>query len=159
MPLCTVRSWSPDIVPVVYFVSGFQCRWEKKKKKIRSLTTATETRWGLGLHAEYFPAANVKQFSKVCVGFLTVPRAMNECSKRLLAQVQYVGGPLYAMSLLGFKVSLLASYLRIGGFVKVYRAIIIGAIVAVVVNQVIFTFLFIFPCRPVWSPRPHTSKP
>lgn len=62
------------------------------------------------------------------------------------------------MALLGFKVSLLASYLRIGGFVKVYRTIIIVAIVAVVVNQVIFTFLFIFPCRPVWNPRPHTSK-
>ncbi|KAK6813122.1 hypothetical protein RU639_010781 [Aspergillus parasiticus] len=86
-----------------------------------------QTRWGLGLHAEYFPTANVKQFSKV----------------------QYVGGPFYAMSLLGFKVSLLASYLRIGGFVKVYRTIIIVAIVAVVVNQVIFTFLFIFPCRPI----------
>ncbi|KJK62232.1 SLAIN motif-containing family protein [Aspergillus parasiticus SU-1] len=94
-----------------------------------------QTRWGLGLHAEYFPTANVKQFSKV----------------------QYVGGPFYAMSLLGFKVSLLASYLRIGGFVKVYRTIIIVAIVAVVVNQVIFTFLFIFPCRPVWNPRPHTT--
>ncbi|KAB8274994.1 hypothetical protein BDV30DRAFT_248024 [Aspergillus minisclerotigenes] len=93
-----------------------------------------QTRWGLGLHAEYFPAANVKEFSKV----------------------QYVGGPFYAMALLGFKVSLLASYLRIGGFVKVYRTIIIVAIVAVVVNQVIFTFLFIFPCRPVWNPRPHT---
>lgn len=53
------------------------------------------------------------------------------------------------MALLGFKVSLLASYLRIGGFVKVYRTIIIVAIVAVVVNQVIFTFLFIFPCRPI----------
>ncbi|KOC12465.1 integral membrane protein [Aspergillus flavus AF70] len=86
-----------------------------------------QTRWGLGLHAEYFPAANVKEFSKV----------------------QYVGGPFYAMALLGFKVSLLASYLRIGGFVKVYRTIIIVAIVAVVVNQVIFTFLFIFPCRPI----------
>ncbi|KAE8331904.1 hypothetical protein BDV39DRAFT_200560 [Aspergillus sergii] len=92
-----------------------------------------QTRWGLGLHAEYFPTANVKQFSKI----------------------QYVGGPFYAMSLLGFKVSLLASYLRIGGFVKVYRTIIIVAIVAVIVNQVIFTFLFIFPCRPIamqWDP-------
>ncbi|KAB8220660.1 hypothetical protein BDV33DRAFT_203301 [Aspergillus novoparasiticus] len=92
-----------------------------------------QTRWGLGLHAEYFPTANVKQFSKI----------------------QYAGGPLYSMSLLGFKVSLLASYLRIGGFVKVYRTIIIVAIVAVIVNQVIFTFLFIFPCRPIamqWDP-------
>ncbi|KAE8358530.1 hypothetical protein BDV27DRAFT_150364 [Aspergillus caelatus] len=92
-----------------------------------------QTRWGLGLHAEYFPTANVKEFSKI----------------------QYVGGPLYAMSLLGFKVSLLASYLRIGGFVKVYRTIIIVAIVAVAVNQVIFTFLFIFPCKPVWN-QDHT---
>ncbi|KAB8260881.1 hypothetical protein BDV32DRAFT_149042 [Aspergillus pseudonomiae] len=86
-----------------------------------------QTRWGLGLHAEYFPTANVKQFSKI----------------------QYAGGPLYSMSLLGFKVSLLASYLRIGGFVKMYRTIIIVAIAAVVVNQIIFTFLFIFPCKPI----------
>lgn len=62
------------------------------------------------------------------------------------------------MALLGFKVSLLASYLRIGGFVKVYRTIIIVAIVAVVVNQVIFTFLFIFPCRLVWNLRLYISK-
>ncbi|KAE8165061.1 hypothetical protein BDV40DRAFT_259305 [Aspergillus tamarii] len=91
------------------------------------VSSVYQTRWGLGLHAEYFPTANVKEFSKI----------------------QYVGGPFYAMSLLGFKVSLLASYLRIGGFVKVYRTIIIVAIVAVVVNQVIFTFLFIFPCKPI----------
>ncbi|KAE8400624.1 hypothetical protein BDV37DRAFT_274341 [Aspergillus pseudonomiae] len=94
-----------------------------------------QTRWGLGLHAEYFPTANVKQFSKI----------------------QYAGGPLYSMSLLGFKVSLLASYLRIGGFVKMYRTIIIVAIAAVVVNQIIFTFLFIFPCKPVWH-RVHYTR-
>ncbi|KAE8379333.1 hypothetical protein BDV26DRAFT_169359 [Aspergillus bertholletiae] len=97
-------------------------------------STIAQTRWGLGLHADYFPTANVKSFSKI----------------------QYAGGPLYAMSLLGFKVSLLASYLRIGGFVKTYRTIIIIAIVAVVVNQVIFTFLFIFPCQPIsaqWNPE------
>ncbi|KAB8232066.1 putative integral membrane protein (Pth11) [Aspergillus alliaceus] len=89
--------------------------------------TIAQTRWGLGLHAEYFPEPNVKPFGKM----------------------QYAGGPMYAMALLGFKVSLLASYLRIGGFVKLYRAIIIVAIVAVVINQVLFTFLFIFPCTPI----------
>ncbi|KAE8149172.1 hypothetical protein BDV25DRAFT_168015 [Aspergillus avenaceus] len=90
--------------------------------------TIVQTRWGLGLHFDYFPEANLIPFGKI----------------------QYAGGPLYAMALLGFKVSLLASYLRIGGFVKLYRAIIILAIVAVMCNQLLFTFLFIFPCRPVW---------
>ncbi|KAB8073515.1 hypothetical protein BDV29DRAFT_175256 [Aspergillus leporis] len=89
--------------------------------------TIAQTRWGLGLHEAYFPEANVKSFGKM----------------------QYAGGPIYAMSLLGFKVSLLASYLRIGGFVKLYRLIIIIAIGAVVINQVLFTFLFIFPCTPI----------
>ncbi|KAF7591206.1 hypothetical protein BBP40_001865 [Aspergillus hancockii] len=98
--------------------------------------TIAQTRWGLGLHAAYFPDANVKPFSKM----------------------QYAGGPIYAMSLLGFKVSLLASYLRIGGFVKVYRLIIIIAIGAVVINQVLFTFLFIFPCTPIAKQWDHEIR-
>jgi hypothetical protein len=92
-----------------------------------------ETRWGLGLSADYFPPANNIPFSKM----------------------QYAGGPIYTLSLLGFKVSLLASYLRIGGFVKTYRLVILVALVACVVNQIIFTFVLSFGCNPVakqWDP-------
>ncbi|PYH93080.1 hypothetical protein BO71DRAFT_291755, partial [Aspergillus ellipticus CBS 707.79] len=86
-----------------------------------------QTRWGLGLSEEYFPDANVVMFSKI----------------------QYAGGPLYTLALLGFKVSLLCSYIRIGGFVKVYRVITTVALVACVCNQVTFTFVLCFACHPL----------
>ncbi|PKX95945.1 putative integral membrane protein (Pth11) [Aspergillus novofumigatus IBT 16806] len=86
-----------------------------------------QSRWGLGLNAKYFPKENVVPFSRV----------------------QYAGGPVYTLALLGFKVSLLASYLRIGGFVKAYRIVIIAVIVACVCNQLAFTFVLCFACRPI----------
>ncbi|GIK06360.1 hypothetical protein Aspvir_002008 [Aspergillus viridinutans] len=86
-----------------------------------------QSRWGLGLDAKYFPKENVVPFSKV----------------------QYTGGPVYTLALLGFKVSLLASYLRIGGFVKAYRIVIIAVIVACVGNQLAFTFVLCFACHPI----------
>ncbi|KAH2532856.1 hypothetical protein KXW48_003025 [Aspergillus fumigatus] len=86
-----------------------------------------QSRWGLGLDAKYFPKENVVPFSRV----------------------QYAGGPVYTLALLGFKVSLLASYLRIGGFVKAYRTVIIAVIVACVCNQLAFTFVLCFACRPI----------
>jgi hypothetical protein len=89
--------------------------------------TIAQSRWGLGLNAEYFPKENVVPFSRV----------------------QYAGGPVYTLALLGFKVSLLASYLRIGGFVKAYRIVIIAVIVACVCNQLTFTFVLCFACRPI----------
>ncbi|KAF7113927.1 hypothetical protein CNMCM5793_006110 [Aspergillus hiratsukae] len=86
-----------------------------------------QSRWGLGLNAEYFPEENVVPFSRV----------------------QYAGGPVYTLALLGFKVSLLASYLRIGGFVRAYRIVIIAVIVACVGNQLAFTFVLCFACHPI----------
>ncbi|GIJ90036.1 hypothetical protein Asppvi_008985 [Aspergillus pseudoviridinutans] len=86
-----------------------------------------QSRWGLGLDAKYFPQANVVPFSRI----------------------QYAGGPVYTLALLGFKVSLLASYLRIGGFVKAYRIVIIAVIVACVCNQLAFTFILCFACHPI----------
>lgn len=53
------------------------------------------------------------------------------------------------MALLGFKVSLLAAYIRIGGFVQTYNTILIVAIVAVVCNQLVFTLILLFACHPV----------
>ncbi|BCR88879.1 putative integral membrane protein (Pth11) [Aspergillus chevalieri] len=86
-----------------------------------------QSRWGLGLNAAYFPVENVVPFGKI----------------------QYAGGPVYTMALLGFKISLLSSYLRIGGFVNTYKYIIFAAIAACTINQLIFTFLLLFACNPV----------
>ncbi|OJJ65771.1 hypothetical protein ASPBRDRAFT_201552 [Aspergillus brasiliensis CBS 101740] len=86
-----------------------------------------QTRYGLGLDAASFPDANVVMFSKI----------------------QYAGGPTYILAILCFKVSLLTSYLRVGGFVAAYRWSIIGVVIAVVCNQVIFTFLLTLACHPV----------
>ncbi|GAA90889.1 integral membrane protein [Aspergillus luchuensis IFO 4308] len=72
-----------------------------------------QTRYGLGLDAASFPDANVVMFSKI----------------------QYAGGPTYILAILCFKVSLLTSYLRIGGFVATYRWSIIGVVIAVVAKQ------------------------
>ncbi|RAK77460.1 uncharacterized protein BO72DRAFT_509303 [Aspergillus fijiensis CBS 313.89] len=86
-----------------------------------------QTRYGLGLDAASFPDANVVMFSKI----------------------QYAGGPLYILALLFFKVSLLTSYLRIGGFVAAYRWVIIAVTGAVACNQLAFTLLLTLACQPV----------
>ncbi|PWY94516.1 integral membrane protein [Aspergillus sclerotioniger CBS 115572] len=89
--------------------------------------SVAQTRYGLGLDAAYFPDANVVMFSKI----------------------QYAGGPTYILAILCFKVSLLTSYLRVGGFVAAYRWVIIVVVVAVVCNQVVFTLLLTLACNPV----------
>lgn len=66
-------------------------------------------------------------------------------------KVQYAGGPVYTLDLLFFKLALLTSYLRIGGFVVAYRKIIIGVIAAVVLNQIICTLIMCLVCVPVSS--------
>lgn len=66
-------------------------------------------------------------------------------------QIQYVGGPVYCLALLGFKVALLTSYLRIAGVVKLYRKVIIAAIVVCVINQLIFAVIISVSCIPVRS--------
>ncbi|KAJ9483184.1 hypothetical protein VN97_g10230 [Penicillium thymicola] len=86
-----------------------------------------QTRWGQGLTAAYLPKENIIPFSKV----------------------QYTGGPIYCLAVLGFKVALLASYLRIAGIIKPYRKIIIAAIIVCVVNQLIFAIIISVSCLPV----------
>ncbi|KAJ5605173.1 hypothetical protein N7510_010327 [Penicillium lagena] len=91
------------------------------------------TRWGVGLDDAYFPPENMIPFGKI----------------------QYATGPFYTLALLGFKIALLTSYLRMGGFVKTYRIIIIIVLVAVTINQVLFTLLVCVSCIPVakqWNP-------
>ncbi|KAL5335535.1 hypothetical protein BJX70DRAFT_390630 [Aspergillus crustosus] len=124
-----VRVWSKRSVGLDDFAALFSAVLEVAYVGL----TIAQTRWGLGLHADFFPIANKIPFSKM----------------------QYVGGPLYTLGVLGFKISLLASYLRIGGFVHSYRVVIMAAIVACVCNQVIFTIVLCLGCQPVakqWDP-------
>ncbi|KAJ5836645.1 hypothetical protein N7447_002671 [Penicillium robsamsonii] len=86
-----------------------------------------QTRWGQGLSAAYFPKENIIPFSKI----------------------QYAGGPIYCLDVLGFKVALLTSYLRIAGIIEQYRKIIITAIVMCVVNQLTFALIISVSCIPV----------
>jgi hypothetical protein len=67
----------------------------------------------------------------------------------VVRQVQYAGGPIYCIAILGFKVSLLASYLRVAGFNRTYRTVLYVAMGLVITNQVIYACLLSFACRPV----------
>ncbi|KAJ5559067.1 hypothetical protein N7535_009068 [Penicillium sp. DV-2018c] len=89
--------------------------------------TIAQTRWGMGLSQAYFPPENIVPFSKI----------------------QYAGGPVYTLNLLAFKLALLMSYYRIGGFVKSYRVTIVIAIVICAATQVVFTFIMSLECRPI----------
>ncbi|KAJ5984037.1 hypothetical protein N7481_006136 [Penicillium waksmanii] len=109
-----------------------------------------QTRWGQGLTAAYFPPENVITFSKVggdCVamGWLTW---LANLTSFFESQIQYAGGPVYCLDVLGFKVALLTSYLRIAGVVKLYRKIIIAAIILCVVNQLVFALIISISCMP-----------
>ncbi|KAK3642610.1 hypothetical protein LTR56_010658 [Elasticomyces elasticus] len=92
-----------------------------------SINAIFQTRWGLGLNKNDFPPVNAVGFSRV----------------------QYIGGPIYCLAILGFKVSLLASYLRLAGFNRTYRQVLYVVITLVVINQLIYTFLLSFACRPI----------
>ncbi|KAL3708482.1 hypothetical protein TMatcc_006466 [Talaromyces marneffei ATCC 18224] len=91
-----------------------------------------QTRWGLGLSPADFPPEDIIPFGKI----------------------QYAGGPIYTLALLGFKLALLTSYLRIGGFVLFYRRILYGLIVICICNSITFTLLICFTCIPpakIWD--------
>lgn len=61
----------------------------------------------------------------------------------------------YCLAVLGFKLSLLASYHRLAGFNQTYRWVLYIAMVLVTLNQLIYTFLLSCACRPIakqWDP-------
>ncbi|KAL1304335.1 hypothetical protein AAFC00_000736 [Neodothiora populina] len=98
-----------------------------------SATSIYQTRWGLGLQTRDFPPENLVRFSRV----------------------QYCGGPQYCLAVLGFKLSLLFSYLRVAGFNRAYAVTINVVIVAVIISQVIFAILLSAACHPIskqWNP-------
>ncbi|KAM0716933.1 hypothetical protein Q7P37_006785 [Cladosporium fusiforme] len=92
-----------------------------------------QTKWGLGLDQYSFPLENAVPFSRV----------------------QYAGGPIYCLAVLGFKVSLLGGYLRVAGFNRTYAILLYVALALVITSQLIFTFLLSFACTPIarqWDP-------
>ncbi|KAL5363007.1 hypothetical protein BJX96DRAFT_177689 [Aspergillus floccosus] len=109
------------------WVDDYACCFSAVLSVAYASISVAQTRWGLGLNSDYFPKENVVPYSRI----------------------QYTGGPVYTLALLGFKVSLLSSYLRVAGFVRAYRIISIAVIVACICNQLIFTFLLCFACRPI----------
>jgi hypothetical protein len=114
-----------------------------------SAITVHQTKWGLGLDQDSFPLENAIGFSRVR-SMTTRPSSIADET-----QVQYAGGPVYSLAVLGFKVSLLAGYLRVAGFNRTYAIILYVALGLVTVSQLVFTFLFAFTCSPVarqWDP-------
>ncbi|KAK0635727.1 hypothetical protein B0T17DRAFT_54188 [Bombardia bombarda] len=98
-----------------------------------SVVTIIQTKWGLGLE-----------------NFLDLPE-MNIYNFGL---IQYIGAPFYITSILGFKLSLLFSYLR---FIPsgIYRKITIGVIVACSLFHLSFLLVQINLCQPAsgqWDP-------
>ncbi|KAI5240906.1 hypothetical protein E4T43_05753 [Aureobasidium subglaciale] len=92
-----------------------------------------QTKWGLGLNAADFPPENAVPFSRT----------------------QFAGGPLYCLTVLGFKLSLLISYLRVAGFNRTYATVVWVVMGSVIVCQILFTILLSAGCRPIakqWDP-------
>lgn len=58
-------------------------------------------------------------------------------------------GPQYCLAILGFKVSMLASYLRVAGVNRTYAVILYISISLVTISQLIFTVLHAVSCSPV----------
>ncbi|KAH0379204.1 hypothetical protein KCU92_g8286, partial [Aureobasidium melanogenum] len=98
-----------------------------------SATAIHQTKWGLGLRAADFPKENAVPFSRI----------------------QFAGGPLYCLTVLGFKLSLLISYLRVAGFNRTYATVVWTVLVSVVISQILFTILLSVGCQPIakqWDP-------
>ncbi|KAI6858574.1 hypothetical protein KC323_g6922 [Hortaea werneckii] len=94
--------------------------------------TIYQTRWGFGLDDDQIPKENILEYSKV----------------------QYAGGPLYALGILGFKLSLLSVYHQLAGFKRLYRSVLWVTMALVTLNSVAFAFVFAFSCDPpakVWN--------
>ncbi|KAG9959563.1 hypothetical protein KCU61_g7292, partial [Aureobasidium melanogenum] len=98
-----------------------------------SATAIHQTKWGLGLKAADFPPRNAVPFSRI----------------------QFAGGPLYCLTVLGFKLSLLISYLRVAGFNRTYATVVWTVLVSVLISQSLFTILLSVGCQPIakqWDP-------
>jgi len=85
----------------------------------------------MGLSLEDFPEENALPFGKL----------------------QYAGAPFYILGILGFKLSLLISYIRIASERR-YKRMVMGLIAACTAFSLSFLFTQLFLCNPVsGSPR------
>ncbi|TGO47264.1 hypothetical protein BCON_0286g00070 [Botryotinia convoluta] len=93
-----------------------------------------ESRWGLGLPLALRPIVNLNTYSKI----------------------NYAGRPFYMMGILGFKVSLCFSYLRIlSKGQPTYRLIIWIVMVLCILGHTVGTLVLMFNCNPIqrsWHP-------
>ncbi|ESZ91556.1 hypothetical protein SBOR_8057 [Sclerotinia borealis F-4128] len=105
--------------------------------------TIAQSRWGLGLPLALRPLVNLNTYSVV----------------------NYAGRPFYMMGILGFKVSLCFSYLRILSMGQPkYRLLVWFVMILCILGHLAGTFVLIFNCNPVqrsWHPatNPGTCLP
>ncbi|KAJ4145392.1 hypothetical protein LMH87_004244 [Akanthomyces muscarius] len=98
-----------------------------------TVTTVIQTKWGLGIMSlDDMPKQNLFYFQLS----------------------QYIGAPLYVISIWGFKISLLLSFLR---FIPMpmYRKVIIAIMVIITTAHIAFLCGFLFLCTPIskqWDP-------
>ena len=60
-----------------------------------------------------------------------------------------MGGPIYCIALLGFKLTLLISYLRLASVSVWYRRVLWAIMFLVTANQIAFAFVLSFGCSPI----------
>lgn len=105
-----------------------------------------ETRWGLGLSSGDLPEENVVRYSLIQYTGGMRPWLLVG-THHLLTDLHL--GPQYCLAILGFKVSMLASYLRVAGFNRTYAVVLYISISLVTISQLIFTVLHAVSCSPV----------
>lgn len=108
--------------------------------------TASETRWGLGLDKEHFPKENITRYSLIQYTGGTFAVGLPRATPDVYSQSE---GPQYCLAILGFKVSLLASYIRVAGFNRTYAIALYVCIALVTISQLIFTGFHIASCSPI----------
>ncbi|KAF8471230.1 hypothetical protein BDZ91DRAFT_677701 [Kalaharituber pfeilii] len=90
-----------------------------------TIVSALQTKWGMGLRIEDFPEENTLPFGKL----------------------QYAGAPFYILGILGFKLCLLISYIRIASDQN-YKRVVMVLIVACTMFSLSFLFTQLFLCDP-----------
>ncbi|TEY59728.1 hypothetical protein BOTCAL_0187g00020 [Botryotinia calthae] len=101
---------------------------------IYNACTIAQSRWGLGLPLTLRPIVNLNTYSRI----------------------NYAGRPFYMMGILGFKVSLCLSYLRIlSKGQPTYRLLIWIVMVLCILGHTVGTLVLMFNCHPIqksWMP-------
>lgn len=111
------------------------------------MAQSLESRWGLGLPVALRPAQNLNQYS--VVRFKRFLR-LNRMWLKHMDQINSAGQPWYIIGILGFKVALCLTYLRILSFgQRAYRFIVWFVLTMCVLGHGAGTLVLIFQCQPV----------